>query len=111
MTHMLDPRPSRHLWIALMVGVLTAAACDDDPKEPPASFQAACGGIDAGDCVEPFQCFSVPDSDSHAVERDICTIECEEMADCPGWENPRGHHCAGWFQTLCINGYCQGQCA
>lgn len=98
--------------LALFAGLCGCAACEDELRAPPESYQDACS-VDAGECVEPLGCFAVPDHDSPATDagtKSVCTLECTKDSECPTWENPSGHHCAGLFATKCIDGYCQGQC-
>lgn len=103
-----DQRTKRmRRFIALGVTVWTLnGACGDDSsfedRNRPATFWDTCeAGKD--DCASPFECLEVEGASVR-----LCTKMCSETSDCPRWEATG--HCAGDFQSQCLNGTCSYGC-
>jgi hypothetical protein len=101
--------------IVRSAGVLCAAIClacgdsESPAQAKPATFMDRCES-DAGICQSPFMCLEIKPESERSDGGSICTQPCESTADCPRWLNESGH-CRGEFQSLCIEGVCQGWCA
>jgi hypothetical protein len=85
-------------------GVLGACGDDSsqDDKNRPATFWDTCEVAD--DCATPFECLAV-----EGAKVRLCTKKCDETSDCPRWEATG--HCAGDFQSQCLNGTCIYGCS
>lgn len=82
------------------------AACGHSPswedENRPATFWDSCKS-DVDECANPFVCLEV-----EGLSGRVCTLECSETAECPRWEATG--HCAGDFQSQCVNGFCGYGC-
>jgi hypothetical protein len=55
------------------------------------------------ECKAPFSCLQPRD-----LTAKVCTQTCEETADCPTWV--ASGHCAGTYQSPCVEGVCEYGC-
>ena len=85
----------------------TTAGCDDSDTNPP-TFHERCED-DASVCADPFECVAVhPGGATEGEPIPICTRACKRDRECPHLGDPDGH--CGVYQTVCIDGFCQGWC-
>jgi hypothetical protein len=94
---------SAAMRVANMVwGTVVLFACGDSAVDTnkPETFWDTCSE-DASVCQEPFECLSVE-------QLQVCTMKCSETSECPRWEATG--HCAGDFQSRCLDGICSYGC-
>lgn len=85
---------------------LTACESGAESEKKPETFMDYCE-TDAGTCEDPYRC--IPVTGASVDQVNICTKPCERTSECPKWFNESGH-CAGDFQAVCLEGFCQAWC-
>jgi hypothetical protein len=92
---------------ATLLGLaMLLATCGDDEwrdKNRPATFFDLCEPT-AQTCKSPFSCLPVPG----LTGQGYCTLACTSDSDCPRWTATG--HCAGPFQSRCLQGVCHYGC-
>ena len=94
-------------WRIILVGlsVLVSTCGDDDWRDQnrPATFFDTCDPA-SPKCKSPFSCLRNPGRSGAGY----CTLACTSDAECPSWTATG--HCAGPFQSRCLQGVCQYGC-